>query len=167
MQVLLYNELNPQAIQGFAKWQKFMEADDLKSADVKKIGDNLYRARLNRTDRLLLAFHHYQGQRYALVLEYLKNHDYAGSRFLRGVAQLDEEAIPLLESVPEDMPALAYVNPQHPRFNLLDKIIAFDDVQQAIYQLTPPLVIIGSAGSGKTALTLEKMKAVAGELQIT
>lgn len=164
MQVLLYNELNPQAIQGFAKWQKLMEADDLKSADVKKIGDNLYRARLSRTDRLLLAFHHYQGQRYALVLEYLKNHDYAGSRFLRGVAQLDEEAIPLLESVPEDMPALAYVNPQHPRFNLLDKIIAFDDVQQAIYQLTPPLVIIGSAGSGKTALTLEKMKAVAGDV---
>jgi len=164
MQVLLYNELNPQAIQGFAKWQKLMEADNLKSADVKKIGDNLYRARLNRTDRLLLAFHHYQGQRYALVLEYLKNHDYAGSRFLRGVAQLDEEAIPLLESVPEDMPALAYVNPQHPRFNLLDKIIAFDDVQQAIYQLTPPLVIIGSAGSGKTALTLEKMKAVAGDV---
>ncbi len=54
MQVLLYNELNPQAIQGFAKWQKFMEADDLKSADVKKIGDNLYRARLNRTVRRLI-----------------------------------------------------------------------------------------------------------------
>lgn len=164
MQVLLYNELNPQTIQGFAKWQTFMEADDLKSADVKKIGDNLYRAKLNRTDRLLLSFYHYQGQRYALVLEYLKNHDYANSRFLRGVARINEEAIPLVTQLPDDLPELVYVNPQSPRFNLLDKIIAFDDVQQAIYPLPPPLVIIGSAGSGKTALILEKMKTLTGDI---
>ena len=45
MQVLLYNELDPATIPGFAKWQALMAADDLKSADIKKIGDNLYRAR--------------------------------------------------------------------------------------------------------------------------
>lgn len=164
MQVLLYNELDPDSMVGFAKWQKLIAANDLKSADVKKVGENLYRARLNRSDRLLLAFYHHQGERYALVLEYLKNHDYAGSRFLRGVAVLDEDKIPTLETVPDDLPNLAYVNPQRRRFNLLDKVIAFDDTQQAIFELVPPLVIIGSAGSGKTALTLEKLKAVTGDV---
>lgn len=164
MQILLYNELDPDGIVGFAKWRKLIEADDLKSADVKKVGENLYRARLNRSDRLLLTFYHYQGERYALVLEYLKNHDYAGSRFLRGVTVLDEDKIPTLETVPDDLPKLAYVNPQRGRFNLLDKVIAFDDAQQAIFELAPPLVIIGSAGSGKTALTLEKLKTVTGDV---
>ncbi|MBJ6610179.1 MAG: AAA family ATPase [Candidatus Thiothrix moscowensis] len=164
MQVLLYNELNPDKITGFAKWQAFMEAGDLKSADVKKIGDNLYRARLNRSDRLLLAFYSHAGERYALVLEYLKSHDYAGSRFLNHGVTVDEDKIPPLTQLPEDVPALAYVNPQHPHFNLLDKIISFDDTQQAVFGLKPPLIIIGSAGSGKTALTLEKLKVCAGDV---
>lgn len=164
MQILLYNELNPKAMTGFAKWRSFMEADDLKSADVKKIGDNLYRARLNRSDRLLLAFYRYQGERYALVLEYLKSHDYQGSRFLNHGAVIDEDKIPALEQVPEDAPSLAYINPQHGRFNVLDKIISFDETQQGVFELTPPLIIIGSAGSGKTALTLEKLKACPGEV---
>lgn len=166
MQVLLYNELNPAAISGFAKWRKFIEADDFKSAEVKKIGDNLYRARLNRADRLLLAFYQHNNTRYAVVLEYLKNHDYAASRFLRGVAAFDEDKLPSVAQAPatSELPALAYVNPQHGRFNLLDKIIAFDDAQQQIYQLNPPLIIIGSAGSGKTALTLEKLKQASGDV---
>jgi hypothetical protein len=164
LNILLYNELDPKAINGFSKWRAFMEADDLKSADVKKIGDNLYRARLNRSDRLLLAFYHYADTRYALVLEYLKSHDYAGSRFLSHHAVIDEDKIPALEHAPDDTPALAYVNTQHGRFNLLDKIISFDDTQQAVFDLQPPLVIIGSAGSGKTALTLEKLKACSGDV---
>lgn len=164
MQILLYNELDPGSINGFAKWRSFMEADDLKSADVKKIGDNLYRARLNRSDRLLLSFYRHGGERYALVLEYLKNHDYAGSRFLRHGVTVDEDKIPPLEEAPEDLPTLAYVNAEHGRFNLLDKVISFDENQQAVFALQPPLVIIGSAGSGKTALTLEKLKACRGDV---
>ncbi|MFY9260047.1 MAG: UvrD-helicase domain-containing protein [Gallionella sp.] len=163
MHILLYNELDANAIVGFAKWRKFIEADDLKSADVKKVGDNLYRARLNRTDRLLFAIHRYQGNNYALILEYLKNHDYATSRFLQGAA-IEEDKIPELASLPDDAPVLAYLNPQHKHFNLLNKIISFDEAQQQVYNLRPPLVIIGSAGSGKTALTLEKMKAAPGEV---
>lgn len=164
MQVLLYNELNPDDINGFAKWQAFMEADDLKSADVKKIGDNLYRARLNRSDRLLLAFYQHAGERYALVLEYLKNHNYEGSRFLRHGASINEDKIPALEQAPADLPELSYVNPQQGRFNLLDKVIAFDETQQIVFDLPPPLIIIGSAGSGKTALTLEKLKLCQGNV---
>ena len=40
----------------------------------------------------------------------------------------------------------------------------FDDAQQAVYTLPPPCIVIGSAGSGKTALTLEKMKDALGEV---
>jgi hypothetical protein len=165
LKVLVYNELDPKTIPGFAKMQGYLENDDFKSAEVKKVGDNLYRARLNQRDRLLFAIYRYQEQRYALILEFIKNHAYQDSRFLRQVSTIDETKIPDLPSLPIDAAAtLVYLNPQQPRFNLLDKIISFDDRQQAIYDLPPPLIVIGSAGSGKTALTLEKMKHAVGEV---
>ncbi len=83
MKVLIYNELNPEIIPGFAKLQKYLEEDDFKSADVKKVGDNLYRARLNIKDRMLISFYVHRGQTYALMLEFIKNHAYQNSRFLR------------------------------------------------------------------------------------
>ena len=165
MKVLIYNELNPKIIPGFAKLQKYLEEDDFKSADVKKVGDNLYRARLNIKDRMLISFYVHQGQTYALMLEFIKNHAYQDSRFLRQVSIIDEDKIPVI-SKPEvcNEIALAYLNPNHSSFNLLDKIISLDDRQQSIYDLQPPLIIIGSAGSGKTALTLEKMKQLEGDI---
>ncbi len=39
-------------------------------------------------------------------------------------------------------------------FILLDKILSFDEEQEAVFHAPPPLIIISSAGSGKTALTL-------------
>lgn len=72
MKVLIYNELNPKIIPGFAKLQKYLEVDDFKSADIKKVGDNLYRARLNIKDRMIISFHVHQGQTYALMLEFKK-----------------------------------------------------------------------------------------------
>lgn len=36
--------------------------------------------------------------------------------------------------------------------------LALDDQQQSVYESLPPLIVVGGAGSGKTALTLEKMK---------
>ncbi len=164
MQVLLYNELDTKHIPGFAKWRTFMETGNLQGADLKKVGDNLYRARLNVTDRLLLAFYRHEKERYALVLEYIKNHDYSSSRFLRGTAQVEEDKIPPIEQLPAALPALTYVNLKHCRANILDKVIAFDDEQDVIYQTPLPLVVVGSAGSGKTALTLEKMKTLAGNV---
>ena len=56
MKVLIYNELNPKIIPGFAKLQKYLEVDDFKSADIKKVGDNLYRARLNKDYRQLFLY---------------------------------------------------------------------------------------------------------------
>ena len=165
MQVLLYNELNPKIIPNFAKMQTYLENDDFKSAEVKKVGDNLYRARLNRNDRLLFSIHHHQGQAYALILELIKNHAYEDSRFLQKNISVDEDKIPEIKDLSGVLEnRLIYINPTHKKFNLLDKIISFDDSQQSIYDFPPPLVIIGSAGSGKTALTLEKMKQAIGDV---
>ncbi len=143
----------------------YLEADDFRSAEVKKVGSNLYRARLDRSNRLLFAIHHYQGDAYALVLECIKQHAYEKSRFLNRGATVDEAKIPSLNSLDEVKPEpLIYVNPDSSTFNMLDKIISFDEAQSGIYNLQPPLIIIGSAGSGKTALTLEKMKEAVGDI---
>jgi len=164
MKVLLYNELDPQKIPNFSKFKAFIESDDFKSADIKKIGDNLYRSRLNITDRLLFSIYKHDGIAYALVIEYIKNHEYARSRFLRHVTEINEDKIPSITVIEEVTDSLIYLNSSVNSFNLLDKIISFDDNQRAIYQLPPPLIIIGSAGSGKTALTLEKMKQAIGDV---
>ena len=165
MQVLLYNALNPKVIPGFAKMKAFLEKDDFQSADVKKVGDNLYRARLNRNDRILFSVYRHQNQVYALILEHIKNHAYEKSRFLRQSVVIDEEKIPNVKTVTEiKEEPLSYLNPAQKTFNVLDKIISFDESQSSIYNIQPPLVVIGSAGSGKTVLVLEKMKHAIGDI---
>jgi hypothetical protein len=165
MQVLLYNQLNPAKIPNFPKIQRFLEADDFRSAEVKKVGPNLYRARLDRSNRLLFSIYRYQGRAYALILEWIAHHAYDKSRFLRRNAVIDENNIPAVDDVDQvEAEPLVYLNPRLSTFNLLQKVLSFDDAQQAVYTLTPPLIVIGSAGSGKTVLTLEKMKEMAGEV---
>ena len=168
MKILVHSDLDPSRIR--AKYDKVVEMlgrDDFRSAEVKKLADrDLYRAKLDDSNRLLFRIARYNGERYALLLEVIENHAYEKSRFLRG-AQVDESKLLPIEphAPPEaELPALAYVNPANPRFNLLDKVLSFDEAQEALYRLPPPIAIIGSAGSGKTALTLEKLKHVEGDL---
>jgi hypothetical protein len=165
MQVILYNQLNARSIPNFQKMQGFLEAGDFRSADVKKVGHNLYSARLDLSNRLLFSFYRSHDHTYILVLECIAHHAYNTSRFLRHGGTIDESKIPTLE-YPEQAEAepLAYINPHLPTFHLLNKVMSFDDAQQAVYTLPPPCIVIGSAGSGKTALTLEKMKEAPGEV---
>ncbi|MDM1760436.1 UvrD-helicase domain-containing protein [Acinetobacter sp. 251-1] len=166
MDVLIYNELANQKIMGLDKLIAYLQDDNFKSAEVKKIQPNLYRAKLNRSDRILFSVYQYQQKNYILILEYLKNHDYQGSRFLNEDVQINEAEIPDVESI-DEMEAqeqLVYINANNPNFVYLNKFISFDDVQQHIYKQYPPLVIIGSAGSGKTAILLEKMKQLEGQI---
>ncbi len=145
--------------------QAYLEDDDFRSAEVKKVGDNLYRARLDRSNRLLFAVHRYQGEAYALILEYIKQHAYEKSRFLNRGGVVDEAKITMPKSLQEvKQEPLIYLNPDHSTFNILDKVISFDQAQSDIFALQPPLIIIGSAGSGKTMLTLEKMKEAVGDI---
>ena len=164
MKMLIYNELNPKKIPGFAKMKALLEADDFKSADVKKIGPNLYRSRLDIRNRLLFSMYQHAGERYILVLECIPFHAYEKSRFLQHGASIDEDKIPGITQPDEEPESLVYLNRQSPTFNILDKVISFDTSQQSVYALNPPVIIIGSAGSGKTALTLEKMKHAIGDV---
>jgi len=120
---------------------------------------------LDKSNRLLFSLYRYQNHTYILALECIAHHAYDKSRFLRRGGTLDESNIPPLDT-PDRAEAepLAYLNPQLSTFHLLNKVISFDDAQQAVYTLPPPCIVIGSAGSGKTALTLEKMKEVPGEV---
>ena len=165
MQVLLYHKLEPSRIPNFAKVKAHLENGDFRSADVKKITDDVYRARLDGSNRLLFTFARHQGKTYILVLEFIANHAYDSSRFLRRGVAVEESRLPDAPAeTPEDAVALAYVNPNRHTFNVLDKVISFDDEQQAIYSVYPPLIVVGSAGSGKTVLTLEKMKEAEGNV---
>ena len=154
------------------QYQKVVAAlarDDFRSAEVKKLTNSghgaLYRAKLDYTNRLLFTIVRHADTVYALMLEVIENHDYDKSRFLRG-ARIDEAKLPSVEAIQAagDAEQVRYVHPQRREIHLLDKVISFDDAQETVYRLPPPLIVVGSAGSGKTALTLEKLKHAEGEV---
>ncbi len=164
LKVLVYNELAPKKIPNFKKITAFLEKGDFRSAEVKKLATNLYRARLDKADRLLFSLYRHKDETCILALEHIPNHAYEKSRFLRG-ATIQEDKIPVLTDPGAEQPnELVYLNPASSSFHLLDKILSFDDLQQTVFAVPPPLIVIGSAGSGKTALTLEKMKLAAGDV---
>ena len=168
--VLYHNELDIKSVEKtFGKTLHQLQKGDFKSADVRKMGDTCYyRARLDIRDRLLFNMVHHQGQKHLLLLEVIKDHNYAHSRFLRGAQLPDEDKLlPLHDpekSLNGSLPELSYLHPKNKVIHLLNKFISFDELQQSVLNLHPPLVIIGSAGSGKTALVLEKLKSLSGNV---
>lgn len=172
MEILLYNQLETGKVKKqFDKVIAYLRDDNFHSADVKKmINTGYYRAKLDDTNRLLFKFGNYQGTKYIFILEVILNHAYEKSRFLNGVtfdeskliALKDEKNIPI-----EDITAIHYVNTKKKSFHLLDKILSFDTIQEEVLDLPAPNIIIGSAGSGKTALTLEKLKKLPGRVLYT
>ncbi|MXY65375.1 MAG: hypothetical protein F4Y85_09105 [Gammaproteobacteria bacterium] len=175
MQVYIHQGLDPDRIPNFAKLRSRLEAGDFRSAEARKVGDNLFRARLDRRDRVLFSFARYAGETCILVLEHIPNHDYAKSRFLRlgetvdevdGVGEPGDTQPPASE--PKDKTDLAYV-PEDGKngrgcFHVLDKVIFLDDAQHDAFSLAPPFIVVGSAGSGKTVLVLEKLKQAVGDV---
>lgn len=146
-----------------------LASGDFASADVRKMGATaFYRARLDIRDRLLFRFVRYGEIMHILLLEHIVNHNYSTSRFLRGALLPPEDKWVLLSKeaeIPMDtVEPLRYLHPKVSSLNLLNKFISFDELQHSVYQLQPPLVIIGSAGSGKTALLLEKIKMLTGSV---
>ncbi len=169
LKLLYYNDLDTKGVkQQFKKVEKFLQKGDFKSAEVKKMPNTgYYRAKLDHTNRLLFKFAQYENETYLLLLEVIHDHAYDKSKFLRG-AEVQEkhfQPVPNLKSIEdEDVKQMVYINRQYKNFHVLDKIISLDGEQQAIFSLPTPLIIIGSAGSGKTALTLEKMKYLKGNI---
>lgn len=169
MEILLYNELQARRHkEQFERVCQMLRQGNFRQAEVKKLAPSRYfRAKLNDTDRLLFMFATCQGQRVILILEIIYNHEYEKSRFLQG-ATIDEQKIPDIaspEAVSEaDAAAWVYRNPAKTTFHLLDRPLSFDEFQEGLYHLRLPLIIVGSAGSGKTVLSLEKLKTLAGEI---
>jgi Ankyrin repeats (3 copies)/Viral (Superfamily 1) RNA helicase len=153
----------------YARLRDAIERDDFRQAEVKKLANvshgKFYRAKLDYANRLLFSILRHGEVTYALMLEVIEQHAYDRSRFLRG-ATIDEEKIPPIDAAAaagEAVPA-RYIHPDRRDIHLLDKVISFDDAQETVYRLPPPLIVVGSAGSGKTALTLEKLKHTEGEV---
>jgi AAA domain/Ankyrin repeats (3 copies) len=141
---------------------------DFRAAQVRKLTGTgygkLYRARLNDADRLIFCLLRHNDDICALMLEVVVNHDYEKSPFLRG-AVIDEDKIVECDAdeAQKEAQSLRYLNPERTIVHLLDKPISFDEVQEAVFRAPSPLIIVGSAGSGKTALTLERLKLVEGD----
>ena len=169
MDILQYTDMEPGKLRkAFDRAVDHLRAGDFRAADVKKLKPTAYyRAKLSDADRLLFRFGIHDGKTCILLLELIAHHAYDKSRFLNGAA-IDETKLELLASPdavpPEDALPLAYINPRARHFQVLDKILSFDDAQQDAFRLHPPFILIGSAGSGKTVLTLEKLKHLPGEV---
>lgn len=172
MDILYFNEIETRAVtKQYKKVIKFLEKDDFKSAEVKKISNSdFFRAKLDYENRLLFKFVSYGGKSYILLLEVIFNHEYEKSKFLRGV-KVDESGLKDIVDVKNieesDTVPISYLNHDKNHVHFLDKVISFDDTQDEILYFPPPMIIIGSAGSGKTALSLEKLKMMSGNILYT
>jgi hypothetical protein len=170
MKILEYVGLDVSPIDtAYAKATAAIARGDFRSAQVKKLANlthgKFYRAKLGDSDRLLFSLLRYRDEVCALMLEIIANHQYDKSRFLRGAA-IDERLIidADVEAAANDALPIRYLHPDRTQIHLLDKPISFDDAQETVFRLPPPLIIVGAAGSGKTALTLEKLKHAEGEV---
>jgi len=142
-----------------------IERDDFRSPDVKKLAVGpYYRCKLDDASRLLLQFVEVKGQTVCLALEIIAHHAYDKSRFLRGAA-VDEAKLVAVDAVAAaDRAAMRYAHPTRPSFLLLDKPLSLDDAQDAALRQRPPMVLVGSAGSGKTAVLLNLLRRMGGRV---
>ncbi|MDR0748822.1 MAG: AAA family ATPase [Tannerellaceae bacterium] len=166
--ILYQNDLDVKAVEkSFPKTLKQLQSGDFKSADVRKMPNTgFYRARLDIRDRLLFNFVTYEDRKYIVLLEVIKDHNYAHSRFLRGASVNEERFVPIEQpndaEIEQEAAPLVYLHKKNRAVYTLNKFLSFDDFQQSVYSLHLPLIIVGSAGSGKTALVLEKLKTLRG-----
>jgi hypothetical protein len=170
MRILEYSGLDTSRVEtAYRRIVGALERDDFRAADVKKLVNlhrgKFYRAKLDYSNRLLFALVRRGSEVCAVMLEVIAHHAYDRSRFLRGSA-IDDDKIPDIAAPPaiEEAQTVRYLHAKRREILYLDKPLSLDDAQQAIYESAPPFVLIGGAGSGKTALTLEKMKLADGDV---
>ena len=138
---------------------------DFKTSDVKKLSTNgYYRAKLDDSNRLLFKPIKYNHTTHLLLLEIIRHHQYDKSRFLRGAVIQETHIHSPADMMPQDGDQLRFLGAGEAKVHCLDRFIVFDEIQNNIFQYGLPLILIGSAGSGKTSLTLEKMKTIPGDV---
>lgn len=127
------------------------------------------RAKLSDSDRLLFTSIKIDNKDAFIILEVILNHDYHKSKFLtnrekiKNIEIIDKNNEEVSNSVStleiEDAPQVSY----------LGKFITFsakqEDIVERVGKLELPLVISGSAGSGKTSVALESLKKIKGKFE--
>ena len=168
--ILTYTDFDPRGLErAYAKVAEALVQGDFRAAQVKKLRHatygKLYRARLNDSDRLLFSLVRHGERTALLMLEVVRQHDYASSRFLRG-AEVSLEKVQDADLSEERCEAIAlrYWPKTGTNIHVLDKPLSFDDTQAALFVAPAPLILVGGAGSGKTALLLEKLKTIPGDV---
>lgn len=153
----------------FEKVRSAIERGDFRTADLKKLTSHpFFRAKLDYENRLLVSFVEHAGKRACLALEIISQHAYDRSRFLRGAKVDETKALDpgevSMELIAATTTQVRYLHQSRSDFQLLDKPISFDERQEELRGLPLPLVLVGCAGSGKTALTLTKLRALGGDI---
>lgn len=152
-------------------------ASDLEKLNTQHSSHPIYSFRLNDKARLLFTTYISQKKSYLLVLEYLPEHDYQKSRFLRkGVLRhyLDKISSAATESTSSDAivfqpvlekssyPTFEASGDAPPRQCALDyfnqQFIQISSMQHATLHTPLPLMIMGAAGSGKTYVALSLLR---------
>jgi hypothetical protein len=168
LRILRYVDFDPHGLERVTeKVIAALAQGDFAAAQVKKLHHvslgKVYRARLNDADRLLFSLVRHGDETAVLLLEVIRQHRYEQSRFLRG-AQIDAEKIVALPEAVADADPLRFLPDARTAIHLLDKPLSFDDTQETLFSASPPLILVGGAGSGKTALLLEKLKTIPGDV---
>ncbi len=128
--------------------------------EVKKLSNMPYfRIKVDYENRIIFSFLNHENTKYILLLEYIPNHDYNKSQFIRGKNFSEEDFIFPKE---EEIESTIFIN-QKEEFRYLDKFISFSESQENILNIQPPIILIGSAGSGKTSVLIEKLRSLNGK----
>jgi ankyrin repeat protein/superfamily I DNA/RNA helicase len=136
----------------------FLKNGDFKSADSKKLSNSSYfRAKTDIKGRLLFQFGYVDEISYIFLLDVLPNHEYEESLFLKGKKVYEEDFI-------FDETNIEKNTSKEKFFHYSENFIIFNKTQENILYTNPPLIIVGSAGSGKTSVTIEKLRKLNGKV---
>ena len=167
MKILRYKDLETHGFERkIAAVEAHLSKGDFRAADVKKmVSTEIYRAKLDKESRLLFSIARHNSEKVILLLELIRSHRYERSRFLNGknieTSQLEDvSTVDSLDSHHE----IKFVEKDRKNFHFLNKPIVFDQEQENLFHFPFPSIIVGSAGSGKTAISLEKMKTLSGDI---
>ncbi|MGL9779673.1 MAG: ankyrin repeat domain-containing protein, partial [Wolbachia sp.] len=129
-----------------------------------KEGIKYFRAKLSDRDRLLFKAMKHGDKDIFVILEVILNHDYRRSKFLTDEKKI--ENIKIISKEVSDTAGEVEIG-DAPQVRWLGKFITFSAKQEEIVKNASnlPLVVSGSAGSGKTSVALEKLRKIEEEFK--